>query len=350
MVQKRDLTDKALKALKPAAPGKRYFEWDAQIAGFGVRVNDRSPPDISFVLVTRYPGASHPAPRKIADYRVSAMEEDRKASLAKARQIARDWRELIAKGIDPKDKAEDARREAERERKEAERARANTFKAAFGDFYEEHLRSLRTGDVVKGVIEKHVIPVLGHRPLSEITRAEGNDLMRALAKRLTTGANRVRSYLRTFGKWAEEDDRIDESPFVNLKRLTKEKPRERVLSDLEIRAIWRACEEMGAFGRAFQMMLITGQRRSEVGEMEWRELDEAKRLWTIPAARTKPGRTHEVPLSPLAVSILATVPRIGPHVFSTRAPRAGNTAERGATTAPLSGWSKSKMTNSHWQN
>jgi hypothetical protein len=38
MVQKRDLTDKTLKALKPAAPGKRYFEWDAQVAGFGVRV------------------------------------------------------------------------------------------------------------------------------------------------------------------------------------------------------------------------------------------------------------------------------------------------------------------------
>jgi integrase len=343
MVQKRDLTDKTLKALKPAAPGKRYFEWDAQVAGFGVRVNDRSPPDISFVLVTRYPGASQPAPRKIADYRVSAMEEDRKASLARARQIAREWRELIGKGIDPKDKAEDARREAERQRKEAERARANTFKAAFDDFYEEHLKSLRTGDVVKGVIKKHVIPVLGDRPLSEITRAEGNDLLRALAKRLTTGANRVRSYLRTFGKWAEDDDRIDESPFVNLKRLTKEKPRERVLSDLEIRAIWRACEEMGAFGRAFQMMLATGQRRSEVGEMEWREIDEAKRLWTIPPSRTKPGRAHEVPLSALALSILAASPKIGPHVFATRAPRASNAARRGSPTAPLSGWSKSKL-------
>jgi hypothetical protein len=76
------------------------------------------------------------------------------------------------RGSTPRDKAEDLRREAERQRKEAERARTNTFKAAFDDFYEEHLRSLRTGDVVKGVIEKHVIRVLGDRPFCEITRAE----------------------------------------------------------------------------------------------------------------------------------------------------------------------------------
>jgi integrase len=147
----------------------------------------------------------------------------------------------------------------------------------------------------------------------------------------------VRSYLRTFGKWAEGDDRIDESPFVNLKRLTKEKARERVLTDLEVRAIWRACAEMGAFGRAFRFMLATGQRRSEVGDMECRELDIAKKLWTIPRERVKADRAHEVPLSMLALSILAETPEAGDHVFATRAPQGG-----GASTTPISGWSKAK--------
>ena len=313
MVPKRDLTDRALKALKPATSGKRYFEWDAQVPGFGVRVTDRSPPSVSFVLHTRYPGAKHPAPRQIGDY--PAID------LASARRVAREWREDIAKGIDPKAKAEAVRRDAERERLEAKRRQANTFAAAFEAFAQEHLATLRTGDVVKGVIEKHVVPVLGDRALADITRADGNDLLRAIAKKTPTHANRVRSYLRTFGRWAEEEERIEESPFVNLKRFAKERARDRVLSDLEIRAIWRASGEIGAFGRAIRFMLATGQRRSEVGDMEWSEIDEAKKMWMLPRERTKADRAHEVPLSPMALSILAASPRMGAHVFATRSKR-----------------------------
>jgi integrase len=331
---KRDLTDRALKALKPAATGKRYFAWDAQVPGFGVRVTDRSPPSLSFVLVTRYPGAKHPAPRQIGDY--PAIE------LARARQIAREWREDIVKGIDPRHKAAAVREAAARARAEEERRAANTFEAAFKAFADEHLSTLRTGNVVKGVLKKHVMPALGKRPLAEIARAEGNDLLRTLAKKTPTNANRIRSYLKTFGAWAEDDGRIGESPFANLKRLGKEKARDRVLSDLEIRAIWRACAELGAFGRAFRFMLATGQRRSEVGDMEWREFDEAEKLWTLPRERTKSDRAHEVPLAALALSILAECPKIGEHVFATRAPRRAGADGKRASTAPLSGWSGAK--------
>jgi integrase len=331
---KRDLTDRTLRALKPAAPGKRYFVWDAQVAGFGIRVTDRTPPSVSFVLVTRYPGAKHPAPRRIGDY--PSIE------LAKARRIAREWRDDIAKGIDPKDRAEDAKREAQRARLEAERRRANTFAAAFDAFADEHLATLRTGAVVKSIIKKHVLPVLGDRPLAEITRADGNDLLRGLAKTTPTHANRIRSYLRSFGRWAEDEERIEESPFTNLKRFAKERTRDRVLSDVEIRAIWRACAKLGAFGRAFRFMLATGQRRSEVGDMEWREYDEAKRLWTLPRERTKADRSHEVPLSTPALSILAECPKIGPHVFAARSQRSPKEGQPRATAGPVSGWSKAK--------
>jgi integrase len=82
-------------------------------------------------------------------------------------------------------------------------------------------------------------------------------------------------------------------------------------------------------------MLATGQRRSEVGNMEWREVDQERRLWVIPKERTKAGRAHVVPLSTLALSILADCPRLGTYVFSTRGvPRGG--------TLPISGWSKAK--------
>src|SRR5271167_3427068 len=123
MVPKRDLEDKTLQRFRggKARPAKRY-EWDAQVKGFGVRVTDADPPSVSFYLVTRYPGAKHPAARKIGDY--PAIE------LAKARQVAREWREDIAKGIDPKSKAAAVRRDAEAAKAEAERQRANTFAAA----------------------------------------------------------------------------------------------------------------------------------------------------------------------------------------------------------------------------
>ena len=267
------------------------------------------------MLVVRYPGSKNPAQRQIGDY--PAMP------LAKARQIAREWREDIAKGIDPKAKAQAVTREAERQR-------ANTFKAAFEAFAQEHLARLRTGDVVKGVIAKHVLPLFGDRPLADITRADGNDLLRAMVKTTPTHANRVRSYLKTFGRWAEEEEKVTESPFANLKRFTKESARDRVLADGEIRAIWQACAKMDVFGRAIRFMLVTGQRRSEVGDAEWREIDEGKKLWTLPRERTKADRAHEVPLSPLAMSILTASPRTGAHVFSTR------------STAPISGWSKAK--------
>jgi integrase len=333
---KRDLTDRALRALKPAAHGKRAILWDAQVAGFGVRYNDRTPPDRTFVLVTRYPGSNNPAPRAIGEYPT--------IELAKAREIARKWREDIKAGIDPKDKAEAARLDTERAKREVERRQANTFRVAFEAFEQEHLSTLRTGEVVAGVVRKHVFPTLGDWPLVEITRADGNELLRGLVKKIPTGANRVRSYLRTFGAWAEDDGRIEdgESPFANLKRLTKEKARDRVLDDLEIRAIWGACADLGAFGRAVRFMLATGQRRSEVGDAEWREVEIAKKLWTLPRERTKADRGHEVPLSPLALSVLDDVPRHGPHVFTTRGavPKGGQ--GRLSTTAPISGWSKFK--------
>ena len=221
---KRDLTDRAIRALKPAAPGKRYIEPDAQVAGFGVRVTENG--HKTFVLVARYGGATQPAPRRIGDYPT--------VELAEARRIAREWREDIRKGIDPRDKAEAARRDTEAAKRAAERQQANTFRAGFETFKQEHLATLRTGAVVAAAIENHVMDALGDRPLGEITRAEGNEVVRsiAIAKRSPTSARRVKSYLHKFGRWCEEDGRIEDSPFASLKRFGKEQARDRVLKPL----------------------------------------------------------------------------------------------------------------------
>ena len=106
MVTKRDLTDRLLKAIKPAPQGKRRLIWDAQIPGFGIRVTDRShAANIgAFVLVVRYPGKTDPAPRRIGVY--PGMP------LAQAREIARNWRSLVAQGVDPKVEQEEQDRKS----------------------------------------------------------------------------------------------------------------------------------------------------------------------------------------------------------------------------------------------
>ena len=185
MAAKRDFTDRFLKSIKPAAPGKRLILWDAQISGFGIRATNKSTSDCigSFVLVARFPGSDNPAPRRIGEYPA--------LSLAKARQIAREWREDLRLGIDPKAK------EAERQRQE-QRRRADTFGAVFGAFAGEHLSTLRTGAEVKRSVELHVVPRWGRRALTDIRRADVNELVRELRKDTPVAANRVLRISRRF--------------------------------------------------------------------------------------------------------------------------------------------------------
>jgi len=327
MTAKRDFTDRFLRALKPAPVGKRVIHWDAQITGFGIRVTDHSTEENrgAFVLVSRYPGSSNPTARRIGDYP--------SLSLAKAREIARQWREDLRQAIDPKVK------EAER-RREEERKRVRTFGAVFDAFASDRLAELRTGDAVLSVVKRHVYPKWGERPIAEIRRYEVNDLIRNLRKDIPIGANRLLAYLKTFFSWAADQELIEASPAAAVKRPTKERKRDRVLTDLEIRAIWEACAEMGAFGRAFRFMLVTGQRRSEVGDMTWREIDRMQKVWAIGRERTKADRAHEVPLSALATSIVEECPRLGDFVFSTG--RSSTAAGQRGRAVSLRGWSKAK--------
>jgi integrase len=330
MAAKRDFTDRFLKSIKPTAQGKRTIFFDAQIPGFGIRVTERSTDECkgSFVLVTRYPGSPNPAPRRIGDYPVM--------TLAEAREVAREWRRDIAKGIDPKEKATEAAREQQR-------LRANTFGAAFGSFAEDHLKTLRTGAAVEAAVKNHVFPALENRPMREIRRSEILALINKLKKESPISANRVLAYLKKFFAWALENELVDDSPAASIKRPTAEKDRERerVLADWEIRAFWLACDEMGAFGRAFRFMLATGQRRSEVGAATWREVDRSEALWILGKVRTKAKRLHNVPLSDLALSVIDDCPKAGDFVFASG--RSG-VARDGRDPAPvaLAGWGKAK--------
>jgi integrase len=95
----------------------------------------------------------------------------------------------------------------------------------------------------------------------------------------------------------------DGNPVIGTNRAADERSRDRVLSDEELAVIWGACRD-DDFGRIVRLLILTGQRREEVGGMTWGEVDLARGLWTIPSARTKNGRAHEVSLPASAADLL----------------------------------------------
>ena len=76
----------------------------------------------------------------------------------------------------------------------------------------------------------------------------------------------------------------------------RERARDPVLDDEELREIWHATGGSGAYDAIVRLLILTGQRREEVAGMRWSELDAERTLWRIPAERTENGRPHEVPL------------------------------------------------------
>jgi integrase len=103
---------------------------------------------------------------------------------------------------------------------------------------------------------------------------------------------------------------IEVNPVAGLKQPSKERKRDRVLSDVEIYRFWQATGELGfPFGPLLQLLLLTAQRRGELTEMRWSQIDFERAVWTIPAENAKNDRAHEVPLSDIAVEILRSLPR-----------------------------------------
>ena len=299
------------------------------MSGFGVRVTDKG--HKSFVLVTRYPGdPNRPVTRKIGDYP--------SVSIATAREVAREWREDIAKGVDPKDKAEAVRRDAEAARREAERRQANTFGQRSRPSGKSTWRRSAPATSSKASSRSTSCPssAIGRSPRSRASTAttccaDSQEDADAREAHLVLSA-----HVRASGPKTRKGG-SEKSPFANLKRFGKEQTRDRVLSRPEIRAIWRASAEMGVFGRAVRLLLATGQRRSEVGDMEWRELDDERKALGLAGERAKANRAHAVPLSPLALSILAELPEARRARLRLDAQRA-----LGGGTIPISGWSKFK--------
>ena len=116
--------------------------------------------------------------------------------------------------------------------------------------------------------------------------------------------------LRRFFGWCVERHLIETNPAAAVRKPSKEQSRSRALTDDELREVWLASEKLGwPFGPFVRALVLTGQRRNEVAGMTWPEIDVSNQQWVIPAARTKNGKEHIVPLSPSMRVLLDKSPR-----------------------------------------
>jgi integrase len=120
--------------------------------------------------------------------------------------------------------------------------------------------------------------------------------------------NRLRSTLSAFFAWAIQEGLVETNPVAGTGKADEGNSRERVLTHDELRKLWRSLGD-GSFADIVRLLLLTGQRRNEIGGLQWSEVDLARKLIALAPDRTKNGRQHEVPLSAQALAIIEGLPR-----------------------------------------
>jgi integrase len=212
-------------------------------------------------------------------------------SLASARTLALEARAAVAAGQDPSARG------------------AMTIADLVESYIAKHTSGLRSGPEIERRIRKNIIPIVGNVPLAELHRRDATRVVDAVTKRgAPTEAARAFEDLRAMLRWAVARGDLDHNPIDGMRKPPSAKPRERVLTDDEIRALWlslpTALAKSPTCQRIIRLCLLTGQRVGEVAGMRRGELDFKTRTWSLPGTRTKNGHGHVVPLSEGAMGII----------------------------------------------
>ncbi|MBR1128402.1 tyrosine-type recombinase/integrase [Bradyrhizobium iriomotense] len=309
---KKPLTALAIEHAKPRAkryalpdvghPGLRVLVYPSGVRTFVYRFRRGDKQDVTVVLgPASGPGA---------------------LTLAQARDAAGDARRQRAMGADPADQKRASRRaEAARiaaEEQEARR-REDTVANVLARYYADHADGLKSGREVRRVLDKE-LKGWAKKRVDDIRRSDAIRVLDTVKVRAPIQSKRLRAYGRHFFQWCITKELVEKNPFDGT-AVVKEVPRDRVLTDDELRLLLRAIDRLEWPRRQFvHLLLLSAQRLNEVGDMEWSELDLTSDTptWTLPGARAKNGRAHAVPLAPITVEILTSMDRVKdtPRVFA----------------------------------
>lgn len=206
-------------------------------------------------------------------------------------------------------------------------ARELTFAVAADNYLNEAKAGRKVGrkggissavyEVRKHDLEDVLIPLMGHRPLAEI---KTRDLTLVLdevdkqkeTKKAPTRVDRMLNAIRAVFYYSVElRQYIDFNPADRLKpRIDmRERERDRVLRDIELRALWLTTGGLGNYGKVIRVLTLTGQRLGEITGLRWKNIDLEKSVLKLRAAETKARRVHHIPLSKPVVEIIKGQPR-----------------------------------------
>jgi integrase len=311
--EQRKLTDRYLHSLKGANDGAPYDVRDTEVRGLRVRVMGSG--ERTFVLLARYSRDANPTRRALGSYPVM--------TLAQAREKAIWWKNQIKAGTDPSV-------EEERQRRVEERKRENSF-TSMAEKFIHHIekQKLRTAPVMARNLRKTFVEEWkwGSRPVTEITP---DDVKRVLRRAVDRGspyqAFHDFALIRRLFNWAigTDDYGLQFNPCDRLNSadlIGQRHARDRVLTDDELRAFWRATGRFNyPYGPLYRLLLLTGLRLGEVcGAMR---SEFANGEWTIPASRMKKSKggakPFMVPFTEHMVALVDALPDFnsGEFLFS----------------------------------
>jgi integrase len=283
-------TDAFVRKLALPAGKTDHIQWDPDLPGFGVRLR---PGKSSFVVQYRIGSAN----------RRKSLGDVRKITLEDARGMARKRFAQIELGIDP---------DAEEEKRRTEQASdAQTFEKVVALYLEAQKPRIARNTYIAAdrYLSRHCGP-LQKKPVTKVTFEDVAKLIRDLVqKHGPTSAARARGALAAFFAWSMRQAMAKANPVIGTDNPVQGKePRNRVLNDDEIRAIWRNCAD-DDFGKIIRLLLLTACRRDEIGGLRQSEFDPITGKLLLPRERTKSKRALELTLPPTAVAIFNSIRR-----------------------------------------
>jgi integrase len=302
MPTKVKFTDKFLAALKPAPAGERLMIWDTQVKGLGIRVTDKGA--VTFFVTRRLKGST--AVRIV-------LGRYGEISLADARRSGQEKLIELGRGLDPRT---------------VQNAQAGSplLFSHIAEGYIAHIEkgsNERTATSIKRRVNRELVSRWGKRPVASIKIADVALMVNEVNEKSGPQAARVTlAYAKSMFSWAigyhcKEWLALDRTGFEYNpardvkpgKYLNLADPRDRILNAHELALVWQAAGDVYPFGPYLRLLILFGNRRTELAEARWSEFDFNLKSWLIPATRMKGGLAHMIPLAPLALEILKKLPR-----------------------------------------
>jgi integrase len=282
------LDRKTVAGLKLDAGKTDQIFFDADIRGFGLRLrNEYGRLRGSWIVQYRVKGRTRRL--KIGD--AAKLNADQ------ARQAARKALAAVTLGRDP---------QAE---KEAERVNSSrTLRSVATEYLEMKQPKLRPASfrVTRLYLTGDYFKPLHAFAISDITRADIAPRLNAITRDSgSVTCSRARSALSTLYTWAMKQGYAENNPVIGTEDPGPATARERVLSESELAAIWRACDDTD-FGKIVRLLILTGCRREEIGGLRWSEINDDATI-SLPAERVKNRHAHTLPITPLAQEIIDSI-------------------------------------------